>query len=756
MRVLIIRREKMRKTKNLLPIIFILLILSSSTAMEIPNLFIGDTTQDAARESIAEVLFKTITDNDVQSAIKHYHSLKKNHPLSYDFAELELNRLGYRLINLGRIKDAIEIFKLNVESYPDAFNTYDSLGEAYMIDGQKELAIENYKKSVKLNIDNANGSQHSYILEHYNKEEHMIPMRDGVKLFTQVYSPEDKSKTYPVMLFRTPYSIPPYGKAYRNSLGPSWLFTEEGFIFVYQDCRGKYKSEGEFVVMKPHKPEKRGLHDTDESSDTYDTIEWLLKNIPSHNGRVGQWGISYPGWHTVMGMIDAHPALKASSPQASPSDMWIGDDFHHNGAFRLMYTFGWLAFSARIRTGPSASRTVPFRYGTPDGYKFFLELGPVSNVNTKYFHDSVPTWNEYMEHGDYDSYWKKQNVLQYLNNIEHPILNVAGWFDAEDFYGPMSIYYTIEKKNLNNNSILVVGPWLHGGWARMDGDALGNIRFDVKTGLDYRTKVEFPFFNYYLKGKGTLDLPEAFVFETGSNQWKSYDRWPPKEATEKNIYLHDDGQLSFEPPSKNSETDFDSYISDPNKPVPWSSEIRTNQGHLWMVEDQRFAARRPDVLVYQSDILTEDITIAGPIIASLHVSTTGTDADWIVKLIDVYPGNAPDNVPNPTNVRMGDFQMLLAAEVIRSKYRNSFEKPEPLIPDEITKIEFDLRDKCHCFRKGHRIMVQIQSTWFPVIDRNPQKFCDIYHAKEEDFQKATHRVHRSKKFPSHIKLKILN
>jgi putative CocE/NonD family hydrolase len=607
----------------------------------------------------------------------------------------------------------------------------------------------------KLNLKDTRDFQHSYILENYNKEELMIPMRDGVKLFTQIYAPKDQSHTYPIMLFRTPYGIPPYGKAYRNSLGPSWLFTEEGFIFVYQDCRGKYKSEGEFVVMRPHNPRKQSPKDIDESSDTYDTIEWLLENIPNHNGRVGQWGISYPGFHTVMGMIDAHPALKASSPQASPSDMWVGDDFHHNGAFRLMYTFGWLAHSARTRMGPSASRSARFRYGTPDGYKFFLELGPVSNVNEKYFHDSVPTWNEYMEHGDYDGYWKKQNVLQNLDDIEHPILNVAGWFDAEDFYGPMSIYYTIEEKNPENKSILVVGPWLHGGWARMDGDSLGNIRFEVKTGVDYRTKVEFPFFNSYLKDKGSLDLPEALVFETGSNQWKSYDHWPPGEAEEKNIYFHSGGRLSFDPPSETSDKAFDSFISDPNKPVPWSSEIRVNQGHLWMVEDQRFAARRPDVLVYQSDVLAEDITIAGPIIANLQVSTTGTDADWIVKLIDVYPGDAPDNTPNPCNVRMGDFQMLLAGEVIRSKYRNSFEKPEPMVPEQVTTIEYDLRDKCHCFCKGHRIMVQVQSTWFPVIDRNPQKFCDIYHAKEKDFQKATHKVYRSKHFPSHLKLKVL-
>lgn len=594
------------------------------------------------------------------------------------------------------------------------------------------------------------------IRENYDKAEYMIPMRDGVKLYTQVYTPKDQSQKYPILLFRTPYSVRYYlPKITRRALGPNEQYAEEGFIFVYQDVRGKFKSEGEFVVMKPHIPVKHGPQDTDESSDTYDTIGWILENIPNHNGRVGQWGISYPGWQTVMGMIDAHPAMKASSPQASPSDMWIGDDFHHNGAFRLMYTFGWLAGNAQIRTDPSQKRPERFSYGTPDGYKFFLELGPVSNVDKKYFHGSVPTWNEYMEHGDYDEYWERQNVLQHLNNIKHPVLNVAGWFDAEDFYGPMSIYYTIEKKNPNNKSILVAGPWLHGGWARMEGDSLGNIRFDVKTGVYFREKVEFPFFLYYLKDKGELNLPEALIFETGSNQWKSYDEWPPKKAAERNLYFHAEGKLSFSPPAETSDEANDSYISDPNKPVPFSQEIRTSQGHLWMVEDQRFAACRPDVLVYQTDVLTEDVTISGPIIASLYVSTTGTDADWIIKLIDVYPGDAPDNKPNPGNVRMGDFQMLVGADVFRGKYRKSFEKPEPFVPNEMARIEYDLRDKCHCFRKGHRIMVQVQSTWFPVIDQNPQKFIDIYHAKESDFQKATHRVYRSTKYPSHLKLKVL-
>jgi putative CocE/NonD family hydrolase len=589
---------------------------------------------------------------------------------------------------------------------------------------------------------------------HYDKAEYMVAVRDGIKLYTQVHTPKDKTQNYPIILFRTPYSVRYYGPKLFRRVFFNEAYTREGFIFVYQDVRGKFKSEGEFIVMKPHKIVKEGPDDVDESSDTYDTIEWLLENIPNHNGRVGQMGISYPGWQTVMGMIDAHPALKASSPQASPSDMWIGDDFHHNGAFRLMYTFGWLSNNARTRPGQTEQRATRFSYGTSDGYRFFLELGPVSNVDKLYFHNQVPTWNEYMEHGDYDEYWEEQDVLQYLNNIKHPVLNVAGWFDAEDFYGPMSIYYKIEAKNPDNKSILVVGPWLHGGWSGMAGDALGNIRFGSKTGEYYREKVEFPFFLYHLKEKGELNLPEALVFETGSNQWRFYDKWPPKNTQEKSLYFHPNGKLSFFPPGQSTEDVYDSYISDPNKPVPFSTEIRTSQGHLWMVEDQRFAASRPDVLVYESDVLEEDITIAGPIIADLFVSTTGTDADWVVKLIDVYPGDVPDNRPNPCGVRMGHFQMLVGADVFRGKYRNSFEKPEPFVPDKVTEIKYDLRDKCHTFKKGHRIMVQVQSTWFPVIDRNPQKFVDIYHAKESDFQKALHKVYRSSEHSSHLKLRV--
>ncbi len=592
--------------------------------------------------------------------------------------------------------------------------------------------------------------------KNYDKAEYMIPMRDGIKLFTQVYTPKDMSQKYPILLFRTPYSIGYYRpEILRRYLGPNSLYASEGFIFVYQDVRGKFKSEGEFIVMKPHKTEKRTAKDTDESSDTYDTIEWVLKNIPNHNGRVGQWGISYPGFQTVMGMIDAHPALKASSPQASPSDMWIGDDFHHNGAFRLMYTFGWLSSNAAVRKGTTETRSARFDYGTPDGYKFFLELGSISNINKKYFQNRVPTWNEYMEHGNYDDYWKKQNMLPYLEDIDHAILNVASWFDAEDFYGPMSIYYTIEEKNPGNKSILVVGPWQHGGWARSSGDSLGFIHFGSNTSDFFKEKVEFPFFLFYLKDKGEMTLPEAQVFVTGSNQWQSFDSWPPGNTLEKNLYLKSNGKLSFSPPEGKTEDTADSFISDPGKPVPFSAKPGTSQGHVWMIEDQRFASRRPDVLVYETDVLTEDITIAGPIIASLFFSTTGTDADWIVKLIDVLPGDTPNPNPNPQNVKMGDFQMLLAGEVFRSKYRNSFEKPEALVPNEVTNIEFDLHDKCHAFLKGHKIMVQIQSTWFPVIDRNPQKFVNIYSAQDSDFQKARHTIHRSGLHSSHLKLRIL-
>jgi putative CocE/NonD family hydrolase len=588
---------------------------------------------------------------------------------------------------------------------------------------------------------------------HYDKADYMVPMRDGVRLFTIVYTPKDTTRTYPILMVRTPYSIAPYGPdEYPNVLGPSSEFDRDGYIFVFQDVRGRFRSEGEFEVIRPLAARRDGPEDVDESTDTYDTIEWLLKNIPNHNGRVGQWGISYPGWQTVMGMVNAHPALVASSPQASPSDMFIGDDWHHNGAFRLMYAFSWLSNNARPRAGPTERRPARFDYGTPWGYKFFLEAGSAARIDEQYFRGEVQAWTDFIEHGTYDEYWKRQNVLQHLDGIRHPVLNVAGWFDAEDFYGPMSIYYTIEEKNPGNQSTLVVGPWRHGGWRSMDGDRLGCIEFGSKTSRYFQTEIQYPFFRYHLKGEGEWHAPEAVVFVTGSNEWRQHDRWPPAEAVPTNLYLRADGTLSFEAPRESGDTAFDAYISDPAKPVPFSAEIRTTQGHLWMIEDQRFAATRPDVLVYQTEPLEEDITIAGPILARLFVSTTGTDSDWIVKLIDVYPGDAPDT---GCGVPMGDFQMLLAGEIMRGKFRNSFSEPEPMEPGRITAIEIDLRDRYHTFRKGHRIMVQIQSTWFPVYDRNPQKFMDIYRARPSDYQVATQRVFRSAQHPSHLVLGVL-
>ncbi len=594
--------------------------------------------------------------------------------------------------------------------------------------------------------------------DHYAKTELTIPMRDGTELFTQIYEPLDDSRTYPVMLFRTPYGIRFYGEGLnRITLGPSPLFTRSGYIFVYQDVRGKFRSEGEFEVMNPVYSELVGPEELDETTDTYDTIEWVMENVPNHNGRVGQWGISYPGWQTVMGMINAHPALAASSPQASPSDMYIGDDFHHNGAFRLMYTFGWLAGNAATRTGTStSSQGASFSYGTNNGYEFFLGLGPVSNVDRLYFKEQVPTWNEYMQHGTYDEYWDRQGVLQHMKDITPAVLNVAGWFDAEDFYGPMSIYYEIEKNDAENRSTLVVGPWSHGQWSSMDGSFLGNIPFGSNTSAFYRDEVEFPFFEHHLKDAGQGSLPEAIVFETGGNQWHRYDQWPPAGGTPSELYLREDGSLSFDAPPAGSKAS-DAFVSDPADPVPFSATPGLQQGHTWMVEDQRFAAGRSDVLVYQTPPLTEDVVIAGPILASLATATTGTDADWIVKLIDVFPGDSPDASDRdvvPTS-EGGGFQMLVAGEVFRAKFRNGFDRPEALVPGEVTRIEYDLRDKYHRFLKGHRIMVQIQSTWFPVIDRNPQRFVDIYHAEESDFQKATHTVHRSREYASYLRVRVL-
>ncbi len=590
---------------------------------------------------------------------------------------------------------------------------------------------------------------------HYIKTEHRITMRDGVRLFTSIYSPKDKSKKYPIMLSRTPYSVSPYGlDEYKTSVGPSTLFQKEGFVFVYQDVRGKFMSEGEYVNMRPHISAKSGKQ-VDESSDTWDTIEWLVENVPNNNGRVGTWGISYPGFYTSMSIIGAHPALKAASPQAPIANWFIGDDFHHNGTLFLPHAFNFLSAFGLPRPQPTTDFPPRFEHGTPDGYRFFLEMGPVSNANARYLKGSVPIWDEMMAHPNYDDYWQSRNVLPHLRNIKPAVMTVGGWFDAENLYGALNTYKTIEKNNPGARNTLVMGPWFHGGWSRSDGDFLGNIEFGATTSIYYRENIELPFFNCLLKERCDHNPPEAFVFETGSNQWRSYEQWPPAGALPRQIFFQANGALSFNPPASAATNLFDEYVSDPAHPVPFINGTAIGMTREYMTEDQRFAATRPDVLVYQTEPLTENLTAAGPLTATLWVSTSGTDSDFVVKLIDVLPNDTPDPDPNPTGVKMGGYQMLVRGEPMRARFRNSYSKPEKMSSNKPTKIEFVLPDVNHSFLKGHRIMVQVQSTWFPLVDRNPQKFVDINRATEADFQKATQRVYRSQKYNSHITLNVL-
>jgi len=584
------------------------------------------------------------------------------------------------------------------------------------------------------------------IKEKYTKAEYQIQMRDGVKLFTSVYMPKDTSQKYPMIMQRTPYSVAPYGlDNYRTALGPSPLFMKEGFIFVYQDVRGRTMSEGDFAWMRPFKPKKASATDTDETTDTWDTIEWLLKNIPNNNGRVGQWGISYPGHYSAQSLIDPHPALKAVSPQAPMADNWLGDDMHHNGAFFLPHAFNFIIGFGRPRTGPGVPQFPRFDHETADGYQFFLEMGALPNAQ-KYMKNEIKLWDEWMEHGDYDQYWQTQNVPQHLKKVTPAVMTVGGWFDAEDVQGPLWIYREIEKNNPKAWNVLVEGPWCHGCWSRRDGTSLGGVNFGSNTSAFYQENIEFPFFLHFLKDKGEMKLPEAYVFESGSNTWKQYDSWPPKNAVEKSLYLHANGKLSFDAP-KDSSSPYDEYISDPAKPVPFQNRIASGMNYEYMTDDQRFSSSRPDVLVYQSDELTEDVTISGPLLAELFASTSGTDSDFVVKLIDVFPTRKQDP--------MDGYQMLVRGEPMRAKYRKSWSKPEPLKANEVTAIPFAMPDVNHTFKKGHRMMIHVQSSWFPLVDRNPQKFLNIYQAKNEDFQKATQRVYHSNKFASRLKVSVL-
>jgi len=586
----------------------------------------------------------------------------------------------------------------------------------------------------------------------YTKYEYRIPMRDGVRLFTAVYVPKDEAEKHPILLTRTPYSCQPYGAdQYKGDVGPSAHFGKAGYIVAYQDVRGRWMSEGEFVNMRPQLAERKGK-EIDESTDAYDTIEWLVKNVPGNNGRVGMWGISYPGFYSAAGMIDAHPALKAVSPQAPVTDWFIGDDWHHNGAFFLPHAFNFLANFGRPRPEPTKKFKFTFEHDTPDGYDFFLQMGVLGNANTKYFKDQVAFWNEVQDHETYDAWWQARNLRPHLKNIKPAVMTVGGWFDAENLFGALEVYKRVEATSPETQNTLVMGPWSHGQWAGNEGSSLGPVPFNAKTGEFYREKIEFPFFEQHLRGKSAT-RPDAWVFETGANQWRQYDKWPPQDAKKQSIYFHASGELKSEAPA--SSEGFDEYVSDPAHPVPFQEKIDIAMSPTYMLDDQRFASRRPDVLVYQTPVLEEDVTLAGPIDAKLFVSTTGTDSDWVVKVIDVYPADYPDPNPNPTGVRMGGFQQLVRGDVMRGKFRDSFERPTTFKPGESTAVNFTLQDVHHTFRSGHRIMVQVQSTWFPLVDRNPQKLVNIYKASPEDFQKATQRVYRGEGKASHLEVLVV-
>jgi len=603
----------------------------------------------------------------------------------------------------------------------------------------------------------------NYVRAHYTKYEYRIPMRDGKRLFTAVYVPKDAAAgPYPFLMDRTPYSVGPYGEdQYPKNLGPSDEFEKSGYIFVYQDVRGRWMSEGDFVEMRPHIDEKKGPQDVDDASDTYDTIEFLLKHVANNNGKVGIWGISYPGFYTSASIIDSHPALVAASPQAPMTDLFRGDDSYHGGAFMLSANFGFYAPFFHPQENPMhPAPTVPYDFGTPDSYEFYLRAGNVASLDKQTLNGANWLFNDQVKHDTYDDYWKARDLSQHMKNVRCAVLVVGGWFDAEDLMGPYRTFNAIGKFNKETPTTLVEGPWVHGGWARGDGSRLGDVDFNAKTSAYFRQEIQFPFFEHYLKGKGAAQA-KAIVFETGTNVWRRFDTWPPKAAMAKMLYFHAGGKLSFDPPEESKSED--AYVSDPNHPVPFVGYTTDTVPQRYMVDDQRFASYRPDVLVYETEPLKEDVTIAGPITPHLKIASSGTDSDFEVKLIDVYPENYPDPDPSVVGKRvmdapplhMGGYQQLLRGEPFRAKFRNSMESPEALTPGKEADIDFEMPDLFHTFRRGHRIMVQVQSSWFPLTDRNPQTFTDIPTAQAEDFKKATEEVFHEKDAASGVEVLVM-
>jgi putative CocE/NonD family hydrolase len=589
----------------------------------------------------------------------------------------------------------------------------------------------------------------------FSRQEVLVPMRDGVRLQTAVFVPKGAGKPLPFLLRRTPYGIPE-DEGWAKS-GPYDELIADGYIFVFQNLRGRFKSEGQWVMQRPPR-DRAAPQAIDESTDAWDTIDWLLKNVPNNNGRAGIFGVSYLGWTTTMALLDPHPALKAASEQASPADMFLGDDFHHNGAFRLSYGF---EYAWELESEKEKNANFPFdRYDT---YEWYLALGALSNANARYFHGRIPTWNDFVNHPNRDSFWKRQAFDAHLRATSVPNLNVGGWWDQEDFYGPFKIYELLEATDTRGLNYIVAGPWNHGGWSRGTGERLGPIEFGSPTGTHFRAKIQAPWFAYWLHDKGPLKQPEALMFQTGSNEWRSYEAWPPKKGiTPRKLYFHAGGRLSFAPPGGGAGAGFDSYVSDPANPVPYRPRPITPtypgpDWPVWLLQDQRFVDHRPDVLSWQTEPLREDLTVTGEILADLFASTSGGDADWIVKLIDVYPDNlmSEERSLQEKKRNLSGYQLMIANEVFRGRFRNSFEKPEPIPAGKVLEYKFSLHSNDHVFKKGHKAMVQVQSTWFPVIDRNPQSWVpNIFQAKDSDYRKATQRIFRSKAAPSGVLLPV--
>ncbi|MFH1197292.1 MAG: CocE/NonD family hydrolase [bacterium] len=688
---------------------------------------------------ISQMLIEYITKEGVESAIQKYQQIKSD-TVAYLISAGELLNVGNRLLAESKLKEALSIFDLTTNEYPESYWAFYQSGRAYMTAGKFDAAIEKFKKSNKLK-EWFVSQRFIYTLENYTKTVVDIPMRDGIKLKTIIYSPKSLMEKYPFLVVRSPYGIGPYEpNVFRSILGALWSIETEGYIFVYQDVRGKRMSEGEFVEVRPFIPVKTSNKDIDESTDAYDTFEWLLKNVPNNNGKIGMWGGSYHAYYSLMALLSKHSALVAVASEAPITDWFEGDDFHRNGAFYLLQAVNFFRTNGVQRSELiSDSPESILDYPSPDLYSFFLNVGPLTNWNEKHFNDRLPFWNEMMSHGNYDEFWKQRNIRPYLKDINAHVLNVGGWYDAENLFGTLNTYKEIEKNNTNNNSI-IMGSWFHTDWSSYGEERYSEILVNKKTtGQFFEDSVLIPFFNYHLKGKGKLNSPEALMFDGGSLKWNKFQTWPPKNTKEKKFYFSKDNVLSEE---KSNEQNilFDEFVSDPLKPVPHSYKIEDGWDSNFMITDQRFASRRPDVLYYQTSTLEEDLTLTGEIEVELYVSTTGTDADWFVKVIDVYPENEPDYEGISDKTHMGEYQSLVRLGVMRGKFRNSLEKPEPFTPGKVTKVKFKLNDICHTFKKGHKFMVQIQSSCFPLFDINPQKFCDIYDAEEKDFQKATHRV----------------